>query len=467
MKTKKTVLFMTPTGWAARHLLGKSVLAQLKAQEYQGVVITPQADSSNLDPILTAYPLDTADLQPTRWESLLGRLRAFSLPAAENGSIIEAKYRQFLSSQKMRTHNKFFLSLIVTLLKHSKSLRHKLVELESKHYNPHLYCHLFKTYDIRIVVTAGAGYVYRAEAYLLREAQAHQIPTLCAVSSWDHPSTKGMGGARADLYAAWSPAMRQELIEYHDVPSKRITIIGAPIFDIYANGHTLPARQEFFTRYELDPDQKLILFATNSPVGFPYNPEIVAYLARTIAANQLTTPTQLLIRLHPNHFHPWRTHGVDRYQEILEKFPFVRLSVPQMNSEKVIADMPPAENQELATMMRHADTVVNYFSTVQLDACICNKPIINIGFDWGPEVNTTQRPSKFENYVHLKRVVQTGAVSVAHSPGEMLQLINQALLDSVNGGMGRQQVVRQECGPIDGQAGKRLADLILDIVQQK
>ncbi len=63
----------------------------------------------------------------------------------------------------------------------------------------------------------------------------------------------------------------------------------------------LVSKEEYYAQHGLDPNRKLLAYAC-SFVTFSPNYRNVETLARLVAADALAEPSQLLIRLHPNHF---------------------------------------------------------------------------------------------------------------------------------------------------------------------
>ena len=63
------------------------------------------------------------------------------------------------------------------------------------------------------------------------------------------------------------------------------------------------SREEYFALHGLDLRRKLISFAC-SFVSFSPNYQDIEALVRLVSDRSLSEPTQLLIRLHPNHFIP-------------------------------------------------------------------------------------------------------------------------------------------------------------------
>jgi hypothetical protein len=192
-------------------------------------------------------------------------------------------------------------------------------------------------------------------------------------------------------------------------------------------------------------------------------------LAEAIAQNRLVDSCQLIVRLHPIYMRQDSreklTHDMDRFRALARQYPYIRYSIPKILSEKLPMDMPTTEMQEVARIVKHADVVVNFFSTLQLEAAIHDTPFVNIAFELPTHDLDSAHPSKFGLYLHNRRAMQSGAGRVATNFEELIKWINMYLVHPEMDRAQREQLVAQECGPIDGQAGRRTADFIFQIAR--
>ena len=154
------------------------------------------------------------------------------------------------------------------------------------------------------------------------------------------------------------------------------------------------------------------------------------------------------------------------YQRIQARYPgLVALSVPQIRSQKLRVDMHPNEAIEVGSLVWHADVLVTLFSTLQVEACICDTPVVNVAFDppLPPErlYYSSYRSIEVDtNQPHNLRVRRSNATRLAHSPEQLIAEVNAYLNDPRRDEEQRRQLVAQECGPFDGQAGHRVGELL-------
>jgi len=227
-----------------------------------------------------------------------------------------------------------------------------------------------------------------------------------------------------------------------------------------------------FRKFNLDIDKKLIFFATKSPTSYPWNADVAHIIAEGIAKKKISFPAQLLIRIHPLHFVVKRNkrvhiHLVEEYYKIVEKYSFVKIDKPEILSDKLTMDMPESEQIKLASLLRYTDVLVNIFSTLNIEAAIMDVPAVNIVFEGKTDRKKRLRQSidiDF-NQVHNQRTIATGALKMCYNPEELITSINNYLNNPLLNKEQREVLVEQEAGPFKGTAGKKIAEIMMNLLQ--
>jgi hypothetical protein len=110
----------------------------------------------------------------------------------------------------------------------------------------------------------------------------------------------------------------------------------------------------------------------------------------------------------------------------------------------------------------HADVVVNVASTITIEACIFDTPVVNICFD-GPEEEPYVRSARrYYQFTHYVNITNRQAVQVAESPGAMVEAVARYLADPALDAEGRRQVVADQCQFTDGRSAARVIAAVLD-----
>jgi hypothetical protein len=348
------------------------------------------------------------------------------------------------------------------VLRRSKTARRKLVDLQ-KRFTPHLYDDLFERYRPDLVVASTAG--WRLDRYLLRDAAARGLTTGAIVLGWDNPSSHALPGAKIDYISCWSEAQKQELIQGSDWEPERIHIGGIPSYDGYFEKRWLMPREDYFKLHNLDPQRKLLGYAC-SFVTYSPNIQNIAALARMVASDSLAEPSQLLVRLHPNHFTDVKRWANEREQirALVNEYPHVHLVEPvPLGGELGYysgEDMP-----EKSSMMAHSDVFLTVYSTMAVEASIHETPIvsavINSPNGWPGEYSLPL--TEIGGWPTHSRFRESGAGKVAAGEGRLLQAINAYLKDPHLDREAQRAFVKQECTYTDGSAGRCTGQYLLSI----
>jgi CDP-glycerol glycerophosphotransferase (TagB/SpsB family) len=277
-----------------------------------------------------------------------------------------------------------------------------------------------------------------------------------------------MSLANPDLAIVWGAKMRDEVIAHHDLPAERIREGGVPHYDLYFRPETFSSRQEFCRGHRLDPDRPIVLYAAMSPRRFPYNPAVVEILARTARALSPERPAQILVRLHPIYL-GWRTENPTgwaaeeaRFKAIAEENGNVALMLPKgRTGENGSFDLDEEDNRVLANCLQHSSLVVCFFSTLNLEAAILDKPIINCAlFDlqrWlGPDNRTVLYPT------HLTNLLRSRACRMAYTEDELRRYLGEYLADPKLDSAARASLWQAECGSLMGRSARRVANLLAE-----
>jgi hypothetical protein len=354
---------------------------------------------------------------------------------------------------------------IIALLRRSRTARRRLVAKQMR-YTPHIYSDLYTRYKPDLVIASTPG--WRLDRYLLREAASRDIPTAAVVVGWDNPSSYSIPGAKVDWITCWSELQRDELVLGSDWTPEHVNIGGIPSYDGYFRKTWLMPRPEYYRLHGLDPQRKLISYAA-SFVSFSPNFQNIEALARLVSEDRLLAPSQLLVRLHPNHFwdHPLYSQERVMIQKLTERYPHVHVvePVPLGGSLGYYSgeDMP-----EKTSMMAHSDVFVTVYSTMVVEAAIHDRPIVSACIDapngWNRARKYSLPLSQIGNWPTHERFRQAGAGRVALDERSLGELINFYLQDPRADQENRHRFIKQECTFTDGSAGLRTAEYLVSLL---
>jgi hypothetical protein len=117
--------------------------------------------------------------------------------------------------------------------------------------------------------------------------------------------------------------------------------------------------------------------------------------------------------------------------------------------------------------LRHCALGINVASTVSLELCMFDKPVINVGYN-PPNVPESQLSyARYYRFDHYAPVVASGAVRLAKSPAEMSDLLRQALENPLEDAGMRKNLLQQMFGQsLDGRCGQRAAKVLTELAKR-
>ena len=163
----------------------------------------------------------------------------------------------------------------------------------------------------------------------------------------------------------------------------------------------------------------------------------------------------IFIRLHPK-------DAYENYTEFLHtKDLHIEQAGRQMpwglhGEKRVEMDSPDLENLKYTLM--YTDVNINYASSISLEACIFNTPIINI---------VLPKDLPYYNDEHYKPLVESGAVKVAYNRGELENLINLYLDNPSLHTENRKGILKKFISFTDGLSYKRNVDFLEIIINRE
>lgn len=100
-----------------------------------------------------------------------------------------------------------------------------------------------------------------------------------------------------------------------------------------------------------------------------------------------------------------------------ELSPHVQEDRPRLMSSKLKADMTTAEMQHVSDTLCYADVLVDFFSTLTLEASIVDTPVVCVAFDGYKKMPYHDSVRRWGDLTHNKRIVDAGAIRMARSTG--------------------------------------------------
>lgn len=471
--TSKRVFISADHGLAVFYFLQSEIVPTMLEAGVEVVVLTEDNSKDLIESrfgrpglVVEGLRLDqiqkyTRQVSPTsQW--WLDFLRRAGAGGRANLTVVDSYIQQVKSEAHARRRRLFpLMEAAASLLRSSRPARQALVRYQSR-YTPPIYDDLFEKYHPDLVIAASPG--FRQDRYLLRAARAHQVQTAAAIISWDSSSSYGLPGAQVDWITCWSEIQKQELMLGADWDPKRVNVGGMPPYDGYVRQEWLMPREEYFKLHGLDPERKLLSYAS-SFVSWSPNLQNVEALVNLVNSDQLIEPAQLLIRLHPIHMDGHYVTEADRIRQLAQEHPDIHVVEPVPLGE--LGHYSGEDMVEKTSMMAHSDIFLTVYSTMCVEASFQERPIVSVCID-----SQTGWPGKY--WVPMSRIGvwpthsrfrNSGAGRVALNQDELRDAINGYLADPQADLDAQRRFLAQECTFIDGSSGSRTGQYFLSLLE--
>lgn len=305
-----------------------------------------------------------------------------------------------------------------------------------------------------LLVTATPGFT-PFEAEMIVFAKNLGIKTVAIDINYDNLTSTGKLMRKTDRIAVWNNRMAKEARELHGYRASDIAVVGPLRFDHYFTDEADPrfrSRSDFLHSKKLDPSRKTVVYTGPTPSNYPPRREFMLELLRLKGDKKLTGDPNILVRLHPN-------DSYLLYREF-ENVPGLHIERAGRQTRSDAAGGQKVEMSEidflnLTETMKYADVVINFASTIIIEACLFDIPVINIAFP-------AYRAIVYE-YEYNKDLVDAGSVAMARSPGELAQKINLYLAEPHRDQAGRAKVMKDYIPFRDGRAHERTVDFLKSI----
>jgi hypothetical protein len=309
-----------------------------------------------------------------------------------------------------------------------------------------------------LLVTATPGFT-PFEAEMILYAEVLGIPTVAVNLNYDNLTSNAKMIRKTDYLLVWNEGMAREARELHGYTESQYDIVGCLRFDHYFTDPVdpaFPSREAFLRQKGFDPAKKTIVLAGPTPSNYPPRRELVETLIRLKREDQFEGDPNILIRIHP-------IDSLETYAGLVDS-PGVhieragRQTLPDSAGGQKI-EMDEGDTMNLTATLKYADVVLNFASTVIMEAAIFERPVINIAFP------------AYRNIVYRfeynKGLLDTGAVRLANTPDELADLVNRYLHDSEQEQSEREKLVRRYIPFRDGRTWERTVRFIERVVSEQ
>lgn len=286
------------------------------------------------------------------------------------------------------------------------------------------------------------------------------IPTATFIFSWDNLTSQGRILLPYDYYLVWSEELKKQLLDiYEQLRPEQIFVTGTPQFDFHFQKDLYQTREEFCRSVGADAGRPLVLYTTGMANHMPGEPEIVEEIADFLRELGGEKSPQLLVRVYPKDL-------TGRFDELKRRRKDILF--PAVAWEKDWLTPTFEDSAALVNTLRHAALGINVASTVSLELCMFDKPVLNVGYNPRSVAASELNYADYYEFDHYAPIVASGAVAVARSRRQLRELIVQALNKPEQAAAQRKDLIRKMFGgTLDGNSARRVAEVLLKIAGTK
>lgn len=294
-------------------------------------------------------------------------------------------------------------------------------------------------------------------------AERNHLPVVHCIGNYDNLTSKGFRGIIPECLLVWGPQMVDDAQKLHGISRSRVRIIGSLRYNSIRKSGNLKEKGSFFRDIGLDPERKTIVFA-----GFIYESQYFEVMEIYRQLHEKGNDCQLILRLYPNKVF-MNSVFILPIMEYARSLPrvFVSCADPHFKNGSRDREVLQVEEKELWNILYHCDILIDFYSTIALEGAIFNKSLLRMHYE--PPVARIEIkkavPVAFWNLIHNKRIMSYGAIEIARSRAELIELLEKRLQQPAEFHSERKKMVNRECGPLDGGACERLINECLRIIK--
>lgn len=268
---------------------------------------------------------------------------------------------------------------------------------------------------------------------LLKAARKLGILTVGNIVSWDQLTSKAFITEQSDFLFCHNENIQKEAAQFGGFKKERIFLTGAPRFDFYAKKEIFLSREEFFQKIGADPSKKLVIFAgglREFDIDYGYFLQLFSHLAK----NELQE-CQFYLRPYPE---------IPFSQELLKKC---------QNDDGLVFEKSGDDFEVLlANLFRHSSILICVYSTLMIEACLMDLPIINLSYFPNAKHSKYYEPQRQLGKNHLAQIFRGNCCVEAKSDENLKKQIKKYLQEPSFLREQRKTTAKEQLFNIDGSS---------------
>ena len=453
-KKKHIVIYVSNTSLSIKQLVNKDFINELK-KKYQVIILStfkfPKIFKDK-NKGLIFYEISESDFSKANKKTFY-RVLIFFMQFLHNNSYKNNTLRDFneiFLNEKLKYKNIFFSfffrsfwKTLLILFSNFYYLRILLNLILRYLFNPKslLISKIINKYKPKILITSSPGYL-NYDLQVINLFKSFKVKTACFLLSWDHASGLGYIRSRMNLYMVWGQNSYNDLIKFSDVKESKIKITGPLHWKFHFDKKYEINKETFFKNNNFDINKKTILISLKSPTRTNIN-EIIDFLKK-LSVFKFETDVQFILKPHPINFVKKFEIDLNFLKDFCDnnKNFFITknfYSSNNLNNENISEkngdvnsqiNYLDEENSYNLNLLKHSDLMINFFSTLNIEAGIHGLASINYIYSDESEYRIVDNRKNLYidyNQVHNYRLVKSKGTKVCYDFDSLLESINNIL----------------------------------------
>ena len=203
----------------------------------------------------------------------------------------------------------------------------------------------------------------------VKAARAAGVPCGLCVHSWDNLTNKGLIHVIPDHVFVWNEAQRREAVGLHHVPTERVVVTGAPVYDQWFTRRPSTTRQEFCAKVGLPYGRPFFLYLCSSKFITPREAEFIKRWIQALrsSGDARVREAAILVRPHPR--------GDNRGLTEFDPHQYPNVVVWPAGGDNPVDQ---TSRNDFFDSLYHAAAAVGINTSAQIEAGIVGRPVYSI-----------------------------------------------------------------------------------------
>lgn len=299
------------------------------------------------------------------------------------------------------------------------------------------------------------------DGLLLWAARELGIPSITSVISFDNPTTRERLLVRSERVLVWNRFNADELLRsYPDLTPERVSVIGAPQFDLHHRPDLVMEESEWRRALGLPVDRPVILYGAGPAPLVPHERRLVRLLDGAIDDGRIDGGPMLLVRRHP-------TDDPGPWQELGRTLRHGVVAEPWAAGSSPFRGWPTDADIALQmSSLAHSAVHVNVCSSMTLDGAVFDRPQVGPSFipDGTPAEDRMVRD--YYRQEHWQSIARSGGLVTADDGSALVAAVNDGLRHPHRLSAARRRMVEDVLTFVDGKSSARLVDEVGTLIDR-